>query len=142
MSGNSIRRRRKRPRDESYGYRSLFWLLRREAVLRVLFGSHVGTYFEQRARIAVARGSTRECVYAALLVLKTRSRARWYIGETSPAAEPCYADFAGPAPDKSPRREARDLSNGVNDRDHGETPTTSALARARSGLPVFWDRQS
>jgi hypothetical protein len=47
---NSTRRRRSRPRVHSVNFRSLWWVLLREAVLRVAYPSSMGAASEGQAR--------------------------------------------------------------------------------------------
>lgn len=47
---NSIKRARKRPRVHSVNFRVLWWVLLREAALRVIYPSSVGAASEGQAR--------------------------------------------------------------------------------------------
>lgn len=49
---NSVRRPRRRPRDRSVNFRTLWWVLLREAAVRVCYRRSMGTGAEHQARLA------------------------------------------------------------------------------------------
>lgn len=71
-----IARRRKRPRVTSCSFRTLGWLIRREAAYRILVLRHEP---EHRTRIAVAfvKKSTRDVEWAARAALKLEPERRY-----------------------------------------------------------------
>jgi len=75
---NSIRRPRGRPRTDSVNFSTFFWVLRREAVLRVVFRTHVGSRFELHARREAARGTTDHAMRAAWRVIDYTPSRRFF----------------------------------------------------------------
>jgi hypothetical protein len=49
---NTIHRRRQRPRDRSVNFRSLWWVVLREAALRIAYPASLGAASEPQARVA------------------------------------------------------------------------------------------
>jgi len=72
-----IARRRKRPRVTSSSFRTLGWLIRREAAFTILVGAADA---ERRSRIAVkfVKISTRDAEWSARAALKLDQARRYY----------------------------------------------------------------
>lgn len=71
--GNSVARRRRRPRVASVSFLSFWWLVRREAAFQILWGN-VSASLGQRVRVGIAR---RDCRY---LVREVARHLRTYPG--------------------------------------------------------------
>jgi hypothetical protein len=75
---NTIKRARLRPRRKSVNFRSLWWVVVREASLRVLFPSQIGSTAEHNARATCCDPDTaalNRCVGA---VLEARPERRYW----------------------------------------------------------------
>lgn len=71
-------RRRRRPRVESVNYRRLWWVLTREAALRICHGSSLGTPSERHARLYCSSPDTAALVGIVGLLLIARPERRWW----------------------------------------------------------------
>lgn len=76
--GSSIRRRRGRARVESYSFQSLFWLLTREAAIRILTPSALGASWERNSRALVAKADTTDLRSHTAAILKARPERQYY----------------------------------------------------------------
>lgn len=92
---NSVRRRRARPRRVSVNFRTFFWVLQREAVLRIVYPASMQTHTERAARAAVANGSTFQALAVARRMLAANpARQTWAPREEyHPFATPLAFDF-------------------------------------------------
>lgn len=92
---NSIRYPRRRPRVESVSFRGFFWVLVREAAVRIIHPSSMGTPAERAARLAVNSGSTFQIRSTAVACLAYHPERETWVprSESHPFAVPLDFDF-------------------------------------------------
>jgi hypothetical protein len=73
---NSIRRPRRRPRIGSVNFKSLWWVLTREAVIRVAYPAVMNTPSEDRARATCVGHETADIRRLGEAILRARPERR------------------------------------------------------------------
>jgi len=76
--GRSYRVPRRRPRVRSVNFGPLWWLLRREAALRVLYFDVMGTALEYEGRLQIAEARADKLGVAVKVALATQAHRQWY----------------------------------------------------------------
>jgi len=75
MSGIAARRR---PRVNSWDYKRLWWVLEREAALRIVFHDIVGTALEPEAREQIVKARRDKLRVTAAIALDQHTGGLWY----------------------------------------------------------------
>jgi len=75
---NSIRRPRRRPRGQSVNFRSLWWVVLREAALRVCYRSSIGTAADVQARLACSGRESARIAQIAWAIIRERPERRFF----------------------------------------------------------------
>jgi len=75
---NSIRRPRRRPRVQSVNFRTLWWVLLREAVLRVAYPSSIGAASEGSARNSCSSSDSARIRWLGEHILLARPERRYF----------------------------------------------------------------
>lgn len=75
---NSIRRPRRRPRIGSVNFRTLWWVLTREAVLRIAYPLSLGAPTERQARQACSGNDTQRVAQFGREIIKLKPERQWW----------------------------------------------------------------
>lgn len=75
---NSIRRPRRRPRVDSMNFRTFFWVLLREAALRIAYPSSLGAISERAARVECSDRSSTRIASVCTAVIKQQPHRRYF----------------------------------------------------------------
>lgn len=117
---NSIRHPRSRSRADSFSFATLFWVLRREAVLRVVYPASMGGRQESVCRFYTQEGRTDRVVEAALLIMRSVPSRRWWSPRGSQPTLAHVPQLDDERHDSGPIVTAREFSAFVVDADQYE----------------------
>lgn len=94
---NSINGPRRHPRRRSFNLRTFFWVLQREAALRVLYPASMEKEQERFARLAVRKARPDHLKHLVFVTMAAHGRQEWYPAPIGASGElPTPAEL-GPA---------------------------------------------